>query len=320
MRGWLLALALMLVGTARVGAAPDPKAAAHYKQGKAFLDAKDYDRAITEFEAAFAIDRKPAHLYNIAKAYEGKADFEHAVVFYQRFLDADPPPDPKLAAEVRVLIVAATKARDEALARKQADEAAARQAAEQRRRDEEQAAKRVAAASRVKNAEAFAAKAAWVDAGDEHRAAFEIDGDGTHLIAAGDAYAKAELAKARDAYRAYLDKLPAGGDAELVRGKLADVTKRLEDAAREAAAREAREARERQDREARERRERDRPKRPPHVSFKRGWIVVGGALLVTGLVADLAAPNADNGRLDVSDFAGPALYGLGSIAVLRGVF
>jgi hypothetical protein len=42
--------------------------------------------------------------------------------------------------------------------------------------------------------------------------------------------------------------------------------------------------------------------------------------MATGVIADLKAPNADNGVLDVSDFVGPAFYGLGSLAVLRGVF
>ena len=58
----------------------------------------------------------------------------------------------------------------------------------------------------------------------------------------------------------------------------------------------------------------------PRETSHRGWIVVGGALLLTGIIADLAAPNANNGKLDASDFTGPALYTLGSAAVLRGVF
>ena len=33
-------------------AAPDPKAEAHYRQGKVFLDSKQYQSAIVEFEAA----------------------------------------------------------------------------------------------------------------------------------------------------------------------------------------------------------------------------------------------------------------------------
>lgn len=316
MRALLVVLTLFII-IAPAHAAPDPKAVAHYKQGKAFLDAKDFDRAIGEFEAAFAIDNKALHLYNIGQAYEGKLDFENAVVFYQRFLDAVPPPDPALAAKVRVLIVAATKSRDEALAKKQADEAAAKAAAEKARLDQELAQKRTAAASHVKNAEAFAANKAWVDAGNEHRAAFDSDGDPVHLVAAGDAYRNADLPKARDAYRAYVDQVPTGAESDAVRGKLAATTKQIED---EDAARIAREAKEAKDKRERDDRDRDKPKRAPHVSFKRGWIVVGGALLLTGLVADFAAPNADNGKLDASDFAGPALYGLGSLAVLRGVF
>ena len=320
MRILLLAVALVFT-TARVSAAPDPKAVAHYKQGKAFLDAKDYDRAIVEFDAAFAIDKKSVHLYNIAKAYEGKAEFEKAVSYYQRFLDSDPPPDPKLAAEVRVLIVGATKNRDAAIAKKAADAEAARLAAEKLKLEQDVAAKKIASASHVKNAEAFATAGAWVDAGNEHRAAFEVDGDAAHLVAAGDAYHNADLPKARDAYRAYLDKVPAGAEADAVRGKLAETTKTIEKTEADERERKAREAaeKERLDREAWNRNPNIK-ERPPHKSFKRGWIVVGGAMLITGLVADLKAPNADNGTLDASDFVGPAFYGLGSLAVLRGVF
>ena len=60
--------------------------------------------------------------------------------------------------------------------------------------------------------------------------------------------------------------------------------------------------------------------KPHHTSFGKGWFVVGGALILSGLVADFAPPNAKNGQLDASDFAGPVLYGLGAGAILAGVF
>lgn len=299
-------------------AAPDPRAAGHYRQGKAFLDAKDYDRAIVEFEAAYAIDKVASHLFNIAKAYDAKGDFEKAVTFYQRYIDtADPKLDKDRIAQSRVLIVTATRNRDDAIARQQAEIAAAQAAAEQRRQEEETARKQAAAAAHVKNAEAFVKATAWRDAGNEYRAAFDEDGDVAHLLAAAEAYGKVDLVAARDAYRRYIDQAPEGPVTELARGKLGETIKAIEQA--EAAERERKRKEDEAQRE-RDRRLREKPGRPPHRSFKRGWIVVGGAMLVTGLIADLKAPNADNGVLDASDFTGPVLYGLGTLAVLRGVF
>jgi tetratricopeptide (TPR) repeat protein len=207
---------LILFASAVAIAGPDPKAAAHYKQGKAFLDSKQYDQAIVEFQAAYAIDKVPSHLYNIAKAYEAKTDHDKTIEYYQKYLDADPTT--KLAAEVRNAIANATAARDAAKAKQAADEEAARLAA--KKRD---------AAARVKQAEAFEQAGAWNDAGKEHEAAFGIDGDPTHLIAAAEAYRKApDLKAARDAYVAYLGKVPQGGDSDQVRTKLAETTKAIE--------------------------------------------------------------------------------------------
>ncbi len=210
-----LVLLLLFISASAI-AGPDPKAAAHYKQGKAFLDSKQYDQAIVEFQAAYAIDKVPSHLYNIAKAYEAKNDHDKTIEYYQKYLDADPAT--KLAAEVRNAIANATAARDAAKAKQAADEEAARLAA--RKRD---------AAARVKQAEAFAQAGAWSDAGKEHEAAFVIDDDPSHLIAAAEAYRKApDLKAARDAYAAYLGKEPQGGDSDQVRTKLAETTKAIE--------------------------------------------------------------------------------------------
>jgi tetratricopeptide (TPR) repeat protein len=313
MRGMLVApllVVLALLWSAPVVANPNPKAAAHYKQGKAFLDSGQYDKAIVEFEAAYALDKVASHLFNIARAYHLKNDLDKALEYYQKYLDAEPA-SPR-AAEVRGLIAQATQTKkdNEDKAKAEADAKA-------------KEAKRVAAAAHVKQAEAFVLAGAYVKAGDEHRAAFAIDDDPTHLLAAAEAYRKQDLYKARDAYTAYLEKVPMGELSDVVRGKVAATTReidKLEDDARKAkVAEQLRLEKEKRDRElalanAGKKVELRRP------SFKRGWIVVGGAMLLTGLVADLRAPNADNGKLDASDFAGPVLYGLGALAVLGGVF
>src|SRR5437868_3056785 len=86
-RGLVIALLLLNVSAS---AAPDPRAATHYKQGKTFLDAKQYDQAIVEFEAAYAIDKVASHLFNIAKAYDAKGDPDKAIEYYQKYLDVEP--------------------------------------------------------------------------------------------------------------------------------------------------------------------------------------------------------------------------------------
>ena len=313
MRALFVAVALLVA--ARPVLAEDKKAAAqHYKQGKVFFDAKDYERAIVEYKLAFDNDGKAAHLYNIARAYDLKGDPKNAIDFYNRFLSADP--DATAAPQVREFIRVATKAAAE-LDRKQreADEAR-RRAEDQRKLAAEKEQKRVAVTARIRQAEAYAQANTWGPAGDEYRAASEIDGDPAHLLDAAEAYRKQpDNVKARDAYRLYLEKVPLGDKSDAVRGKVAEVTLAIEKAEEEARVTKQREDALKQKVFA-----------PPlavehrHQSFHRGWIVVGGAMIVTGLIADLAAPNAKNGTLDASDFAGPALYGLGTAAVLRGVF
>jgi hypothetical protein len=166
----------------------------------------------------------------------------------------------------------------------------------------------------VKQAEAYIQANAWASAGAEYTSAAETGDDPEYLLLAADAYAKApDLPKARTALLAYLEKVPLGPKSDEIRGKVADLTRQIDKADAD--------ARERQ-RLADEaiRKQADKPVKPPKKTYKRGWIVVGGALLLTGLVADLAPPNGDNGKLDASDFAPVALYGLGATAVLSGIF
>ncbi len=226
-------VALLLVSSLAI-AAPDPKAEAHYRQGKVFLDSKQYQRAIVEFEAAYAIDKLPQHLFNIARAYEALGDHDKTIELYQRFLDAEPKGD--RAAEARAGISVATAARDAAREKKQAEEAAAK--LEAQRRD---------AQARVKQAEAYAQAGAWRDAGNEHRAAFDLDGDAAHLLAAAEAFRKApDLPAARDAYKAYLEKVPQGSESDAVRAKLAATQKEIEEALEKERLRKEQEARDRQ--------------------------------------------------------------------------
>jgi hypothetical protein len=78
----------------------EQKARAHTKQGTAYLDAEVFDKAVEEFEAAYALMPLPALLYNIAFSYDNqRGGAEQALDYYNRYLSADP--DGKMADVAR---------------------------------------------------------------------------------------------------------------------------------------------------------------------------------------------------------------------------
>jgi tetratricopeptide (TPR) repeat protein len=227
MRGasWI-AIVLALWATP-VFADPKAQAAAHYKQGKAFETAKQYPQAIAEYEAAYAIDKLPAHLFNIGNAAQLAGDLDKAIAYYQKYLDADG--NGPRAKEARERIAEVTQKRADLEDKKKQDEAARQKALADDAARQEAERKRIAADGHVKLAEAYGRANEWSKAGDELRAAADADGDASHLRAAGDAYAKGKNhGKARDAYLAYLDKLPAAADADAIRDRVAAETRAME--------------------------------------------------------------------------------------------
>lgn len=69
---------------------PDARYKAKVENGKKAFARGDYESAIQEFKAAFAIKATPAVLFNVAKSYERLARYEEAIDFYQQYLDLDP--------------------------------------------------------------------------------------------------------------------------------------------------------------------------------------------------------------------------------------
>lgn len=306
----LLAISLLAICAASALANPQ-KAAVHNRQAKAYFDAKQYAEAIAEFKKSYEQDNKPLTLFKIASAYYAKGDYKGAIEFYKQYQLADP--NGAYVAQAAEFTTIATKALADEQAKQQAAIEAARIEAERKAAEAEKERRRIAATARVKQAEAYAQANAWASAGQEYTAAAEVGDNPALLLDAAEAFRKQpDLVKARAAYLAYLEKEPLGGNSDEIRGKVAELSRLVEEA------------------EAAERQRKlqnaliTRPEQPlepaPPKRFKRGWIVVGGALLLSGLVADLAAPNGDNGKLDASDFAPVALYGLGATAVLSGVF
>ncbi len=67
------------------------RAKAHSDQGRAYLDARVYDKAVEEFKAANALIAHPDFLYNIAFSYDNqRGQGQQALAYYQRYLAAAP--------------------------------------------------------------------------------------------------------------------------------------------------------------------------------------------------------------------------------------
>lgn len=214
-------LILLVVFATPAHADSKDTAAAHYRQGKAFHEAKQFKLAIAEYKAAYELDKLPSHLFNIARAHHEAGELANAIEHYQKFLVAEP--QSARSADARRYVAEATNTLAEIEAKKKADEAAERAASEARRRDHEN--RKAAAAAHVKQAEAHAQAGSWSKAGDEHRAAFAADDEPLHLLAAAEAFRKQpDLGKAREALQAYASKVPTGETTDRARATIAELT------------------------------------------------------------------------------------------------
>lgn len=88
--------------------------------------AKDYEKAIELFEAAYAADPQPNYKFNIGRVYEEKGDLEKAVQYYQEFVKS-----PGVDLSARESASARLKVLREALKATQEEEAAEARAEEQ---------------------------------------------------------------------------------------------------------------------------------------------------------------------------------------------
>jgi tetratricopeptide (TPR) repeat protein len=80
----------MLAGPAFAQDLPDKdaveRAERHYETGKQFHEAGDYDQAIQEFLAAYALTPRSALLFNIGRSYEKKGSLTEALDYYRKVL------------------------------------------------------------------------------------------------------------------------------------------------------------------------------------------------------------------------------------------
>lgn len=89
----LLLSALVLASVAATAAAqadPLEQARNHMEQGQAFYLQGRFDEAAAEFELAYEAQRFSAFLFNAAVSYENAGHLAHAVVLFERYLEAEP--------------------------------------------------------------------------------------------------------------------------------------------------------------------------------------------------------------------------------------
>jgi len=104
-----------LTATAHAQPADLEKAKAHFLQGEAYFKAGTFDKAIEEYEKAYALGPVPVMLFNIALAHEKNGTTDKALEYYKRYLDTAPTGN--RATEARARSEALTRARDEANAK-----------------------------------------------------------------------------------------------------------------------------------------------------------------------------------------------------------
>lgn len=92
-----LALATMIVVVpGAVRAAPalgptDPEASAHFRRGVELFNAGDFEGAVEQYEAGFAIEDHPLFLYSMAQAETKNDNCPRAVKLFKEFIAADVP-------------------------------------------------------------------------------------------------------------------------------------------------------------------------------------------------------------------------------------
>lgn len=220
---WLAITALIVLGPSAASAQPKPggaarrQASAHYKQGKAFFDEGEYDKAISEFRAAYDIAPANPLLFSIARSLHLAGNKHEAVDGYRRYLAVEPTG--ALADEARVYVAELMKELDT----EAAVEAQKRDQAEaERAREQQQEAARVVrerAQAHVAQARAYADAGNPSGAANEYAAAFEADRDPEHLfVAAETVHVDTAL------YQRYLAAAPTGPHADAARRAIAALT------------------------------------------------------------------------------------------------
>lgn len=108
-------LALCLLATpALAQPVPPDEALQHYERGGSYFEAKDYQRALEEFQSSYSIRQIPRVLINIGSCHFRLGNPERAIALYESYLRSAPDSVEEAAvkAEVEKLIANAREAID----------------------------------------------------------------------------------------------------------------------------------------------------------------------------------------------------------------
>src|SRR5882757_9880216 len=99
-----LGLCTALLGTAVPSGAQtdDENARSHFESGAAYLKQSDNENALREFQAAYALSKRPALLLNIANVYERMGKPKEAVDALGKYLEEDPKAADRTTVETRI--------------------------------------------------------------------------------------------------------------------------------------------------------------------------------------------------------------------------
>lgn len=108
---WGLVASLALVGLAMPAAASaapeqvleDREARAHFARAQEHFESEDYEAAIPELKAAYALEPNPMLLYAWAQAERLAGSCTRAVGLYRRFLETEPEAEQRQLAEANLL-------------------------------------------------------------------------------------------------------------------------------------------------------------------------------------------------------------------------
>src|SRR5690242_10205557 len=96
MRAWIAAIALWCAvapASAQPVAEDDERARVHFQAGSSHFDTGNYEAALQEFEAAYALSHRPALLYNIYLSHERLGNLEEAAGALRSYLEGGDVPE-----------------------------------------------------------------------------------------------------------------------------------------------------------------------------------------------------------------------------------
>lgn len=285
------------------------KAKAHYERGEAFRRAGAHDKAAEEFQAAYKLFPRPALLFNIALAYQEGGDRARAVEYFDRFLKTNPQGDLANEALARKTALDRDLAaeRDAEKARRAAAEAEARKRAEAEKQKQD-------AAARHEEGRRHATTGAHDDAIASFRAAYAIHPDPEILFDLGESLrASGDAKQALTTFNRYRVEAPTGPRA-------GDAIERIAALEREIAAAAGGPGGGTSTPAFVAGGQVEQRAEPASKKSRVVWLSLAAAAIGTGVLLDLGPGSSRNGELEGKDFAPVALYAVGGVLGLYGVF